>query len=65
MPAAIKTRYRNLTQTGIGISATAPVGVSASVSASIRNVATLSESWLAASGNSPDGSIAKLRGVMP
>ena len=52
-------------QTGIGMRVTLPVGVSRPDSTSMWNVTTLSLFWFSASRKVPDGSISKLRGVLP
>src|SRR5437016_7942879 len=60
--------YRTLakvTETGAPTSKTSPVAVKPPVFGSMRKMTMLSESWLAARRNAPDGSMAKLRGVLP
>ena len=52
-------------QTGIGTSATLPVGTKSPESLSILKVTIVSLSWFAASKKFPVGSIAKFRGVAP
>ncbi len=52
-------------QTGAGMSALTPAGVSAPVAGLMRKTTTEAEFWLAASSQAPEGSMAKLRGALP
>ena len=57
--------YNHFKQTGIGISSWLPVVVSAPVVLFILKITTLLVPWLATKRKLPEGSITKLRGVLP